>query len=144
MKAWVITLIFLCIFKTVSKSILPKGEDSPLYGPLRFLLSMILIFSVISPLLPILKKENSLSETVEIFLQDTKTEDVNVLILKRFAATMHENVKKHFPESDAEFEIHTDKMKTPVMIRVSDKDPKTAQKIAEWIETNYGIESKTK
>ncbi len=144
MKAWIITLIFLCIFKTVSKSLLPKGEDSPLYGPLRFLLAMILILSVFSPLLPIFKNKDTLSEKVSVFLADVKTEDVNVLMLKRFAEKMHENIKEVFPKSEAEFEIHTDETKTPVFIKVTSKDPETSQKIAEWIERNYGIESKMK
>ena len=144
MKSWVVTLIVLCVFKTVSKLLLQKGEDSPLYGPLRFLIAMILILSIIAPLFPMLKNENILSEKITLFSEDIKTEDVNVLLLKRFAEKMHEKVKENFPESEAEFEIHTDEAKTPVLIKVKSKNNETSQKIAQWIETNYGIESKMK
>ncbi len=144
MKAWVITLIFLCVFKSVSKALLPKGEESPLYGPLRFIIAMVLILSVFSPLLPIFKEENLLSEKMNVFLSDIKTEDTEVYLLKRFAAKMHDTIKEIFPESEAEFEIHTDETKTPVLIKVKSKDPDISQRIADWIKTNYGIECKAK
>ncbi len=144
MKSWATTLIFLTVFGILAKSILPKGEKSRLYAPFRFLLSLLLIVTVFSPLVPIFKGQGDLSKDISRFFSETEGENVDVFLLKRFASVMDEKAKATFPDADFSFEIHTDENKTPVLIKVVSEDKEKGQEIADWIRLNYKIETKVK
>ncbi|MBR5294987.1 MAG: hypothetical protein IKU24_00175 [Clostridia bacterium] len=72
------------------------------------------------------------------------SEDVNVLLLKRFAKKLDEQIRAAFPNTEFSFEVHTDENKTPILIKVVSDHKDVAQKISNWIQENYNIEAKAK
>lgn len=145
MKEWAWILILLSLFGMIAKALLPKGEKSPLHSPLRFLLSLALIAVVFSPLISLIRGEGDLSESISSLLsEEGEMADTQTLVLKRFAEVLGQKVKETFPDAEFSLEIHTDENKVPVTIKVVSTESESAQRIADFIEISYGIESEPK
>ena len=143
MKEWTWILIILALFGKLAKNLLPKGEKSPLYSPLRFLLSLSLIIVLFSPWIPLLKGERELMEFPSISAEEVE-ESGEILVLKRLGSTLGENVQSAFPDAKFSLEIHTDENKVPVLVKVVSEERNTAIQIAAYIKTNYDLEAVAK
>ena len=141
MKAWAYGLILLSLFGMIIKGVLPKGERSGLFPPLKFLLALVLIVAVISPVFSLLRGKGPLSEISSLWEGSSETVEGDTLILNRLAQVMGEEVTRAFPESVFSFEIYTDENKVPVKIRVVSEDREDARKIADFVKIKYGIET---
>lgn len=142
MKEWAWILILISVFASIGKSLLPKGEKSPLYPPLRFLLSLALIVVFFSPLIRMIQNKEELTSGISSLLtEDTESTDGNTLVLKRFGATLGERIKREFPEAEFSLEIHTDENKVPTLIKVAGEDKVITEQIADFIQFNYGLEA---
>ncbi len=143
MKAWADTLILASVFGIVVKVILPKGEKSPLFGPTKLLISLILIVVMFSPILSLFNKETTLP-----FLSDSLGEALEVnseqLLLERSCKIMSDEVKSAFPQTRFSLEIYTDDNRIPTQIQVICDPPEEGPRIADFLQAKYAIPASAK
>ena len=140
MKQWASTLILTAIFGMVAKVMLPRGEKSPLFGPIKLLVSLILIVVMFSPVYSLLQgkiQANFFSESVA----DEKALDPENLLLERVAKIMSEEVQKAFPHTTFSLEIYTDNNGVPTEIQVVCDPPDEGPRIADFLKAKYKIPS---
>lgn len=141
MKEWFYTLIFIGFLGIAVRLLLPAGEKSKLYPPLRFLLSLLLMLTILSPIFRI-TKQNDFSFTS--YFEDLASPDadkIEHLLLERSAKEMSRDILAEFPEASFTLYIYTDKNSVPTEISVSCQNF-DACRIADYLETKYGIPSK--
>lgn len=140
MKSWAFTVILLSLCGKLIKLFLPKGEKSPLFSPLRFLLSLSLIIALISPLIG--WKGWFQGKAFPFEYETTEGIDSNRIILKRMGETIKKSVDTAFPQCEYSLEIYTDEQGLPQSIRVVGGGEK-ATEITEFIYRNYGLKTDT-
>jgi len=140
MKNWAYTWILCALLTMLSKIILPKGERSPLFGTVKFLISLVLILTVVSPLFRFVKGDWKdtpfpLSET-EAKQEATTPEEI---ILEKSAQKMLESAQAAFPDASFTLKMKTDEALIPTGILVLCENEKTGKEIARFVEANYKI-----
>lgn len=138
MKEWFYTLICIGFFGIAPRLLLPGGEKSKLYPPLRFLISLLLVLTVFTPLFKI-KTENA--DGVASFfeaLSSPNTEEMERSLLERSAKEMMREAQAAFPEADFTLYIYTDEYSIPTEISIECADG-DGDKIAHFLEEKYGI-----
>ena len=137
------SLLLVTLLSVFFKGALLKGEDSPLFPPLKFLLSLITIVIVISPILSFLQKKDlgftlSSLET-EIFTQVQAEEK----ILKETEAQIRSSVQKTFPQTAVTVTLLSDDTGIPTHLEISCEE-EMKERIISFLEKNYNIPVKIK
>ena len=116
MNGWFSSLILLGFLGVIARLLLPDGEKSKLYPPLRFLISLLTLLAIFSPL--ITKKDGawdlSFFEVVE-----TTPDEMERLLLERSTETMYKAAKEVFPESEFTLYVYTKEGSIPTELAVS-------------------------
>ena len=140
MKEWALSVILLSLGGKLIKHFLPKGEKSPLFSPLRLLLSLCLIVAIVFPLqqlkAPLQAKELSFE------YESTNGISGNALILEKMGKTIKKSVDTAFPACEYSLEICADEGGIPQAIRVIGGGEQ-AFAISEFIHRNYGLKVTT-
>lgn len=144
MKDWFFSLILLSFCSVFIKAFLPKGEKSPLYSSLRFLLATMLVAISFSPIAPIFRKNADWNLQNPFAKAYTSTEETEEELLRRFGLALHEKVSEHFPEEEFSLTITTDENKIPEAIEVFCEKKKTANEIAAFVTENFQIQASVK
>ena len=140
MKSWAFTIILLSLCGKLMKHFLPRGEKSPLFSPLRFLLSLSLIIAIAFPLLQ--WKEESPTKDFPFTFETTEELDGNTLILEKMGKTIKKSVDTAFPKCEYTLEIFADGQGLPQEIHVIGGGEK-ATEISDFIYRNYGLKTST-
>lgn len=138
MKDWFYTLIIIGFFGIAARLLLPSGEKSKLYPPLRFLVSLLLILAIFSPVFQITGENEFLLSAFFEELSSPDSDEVERLLLERSAKEMVREAKLHFPEASFTLYIYTDKYSVPTKISVECSDG-NGGKIADFLEVKYSI-----
>ncbi len=141
MKGFMWGLILLSFGGKLLEHFLPRGDKSPLFPPLRFLLSLCFIFLLFSPWIQWIKSDTKTIKGLDELFSSAIEIDGNQIILEQMGKTMKQSVKTAFPHYDFSLEIYTNEENVPVLVKVVGNDPVTGEKIAEFIEKNYNLES---
>lgn len=141
MKGWVWCLILLSFGGKLITQFLPRGEKSPLRAPLRLLLSLSLILVLFSPWIRLLSSDKDPTKAFDSFFTAQEQIDGDKLILEQMGKTMKKSVDTAFPNTDYSLEIYTDEKNVPILVKVVGIDSVEGQKIADFIQINYGMES---
>ena len=136
MKTLAFVIILLSLCGKLIKNFLPRGEKSPLYAPLRFLLSISLILVVIFPLTSPFKRE-----TFNLKLEPLADINSGEIILEKMQSTIKRSVDTAFPKEEYSLEIQTDEKGIPNLILVTGGE--RADSIADFISRNYGLKTTT-
>lgn len=139
MKGWAWCLILLSLCGKFAKNFLPKGEKSPLYAPLRFLLSLCLVIVIFTPFIKIMGNEKDLSATFK--KQQETALDGDREILEQMGKTMKKSVDTAFPQCTYTLEIYADDAGLPDLIKVVCENPADGKQIADFIYKNYGLKT---
>lgn len=140
MKSWAITVILLSLCGKLMKHFLPRGERSPLFSPLRLLLSLCLIIALAFPLLR--WKDRPLAIEIPPEYQTASEFDGDALILEKMGKTIKRSVDTAFPECEYSLEIYADEQGLPKAIRVIGGGEQAAE-ISNFIFQNYGLKTAT-
>lgn len=140
MKSWAFGLIILSLFGKLIKQLLPRGEKSAFFPPLRFLLSLALIVALFSPILKQAQKNNFQSNFAKLFSDEGTVIDPNTLILEQMGKTMKKSVDSAFPDLEYTLEIYTDDKGIPNLVKVCGCD-EAGGKIADFIQCNYSLKA---
>lgn len=143
MKGWVWCLILLSLGGKLIGHFLPRSDKSPLATPLRFLLSLCLVFVLFLPWVRLLRSEPQLTASLDSLFSSTVEMDGDKLILEKMGKTMKKSVDTAFPHSEFSLEIYTNEKNVPILVKVVGADPIEGQKIADFIQRNYGLETAT-
>jgi ribosomal protein S17E len=144
MKSWFFSLILLSFSSVVIKAILPKGEKSPLFSALRFLIATMLIAVSFSPIMPLFGTEANF-EIPNPFSQTMNAEkEAQESILARFGETLNKTILNEFPNEEFTLSVYTDENKIPEAIEVTCKNKKTANEIASYITAEFQIQASAK
>ncbi len=140
MKFWAYTLILCSVVTMAIRILIPRGKKSPLYSPLKFLLSLVLIVAVFSPVFSFLKKDFTSEITIpwDSFFSQVDT-DSDRILLERCVQRMNEAVKHNFPETEFSLSVTANGDYIPTSIRVKCEDEKKAQEIALFLQANYAL-----
>ena len=142
MKTWCLSLILLSLCARFAKNLFPCGERSPLYAPLRFLLSLSLAVVIFSPFMRFLQKGEV---NVEPFaFTETASIDGDKLVLEQMGKTMKKSVDTAFPDTQYKLEIYTEEGFVPSLVAVVCENQGEAEKIAAFIEKNYNLKATAK
>lgn len=141
MKGWIWCLILLSLGGKLIGQFLPRGERSPLFSPLRLLLSLSLILVLFSPWIRLLSSDQDLSHALDSFFCEQEQIDSDKLILEQMGKTMKKSVDTAFPDTEYSLEIYTDETNVPILVKVTGLDVTQGQKIADFIQLNYGLEA---
>ena len=139
MKAWTFIIIFLSLCGKLMKNFLPRSEKSPLFAPLRFLLSLSVIVALVSPLMN--PGFGNKREKVS-FEYDAPELDGYGLILEKMGKSIKHSVDTAFPDCEYSLEIYTDDQGMPSVIYVIGGEERAAE-IADFIGRNYGLKTAT-
>ena len=140
MNAWFSTLILLGFLGIVSRLLLPEGEKSKLYPPLSFLLSLLTVLTVFSPLFSIKQEDGvDLSEFLES--AEINSDEMERRLLERSVQRMYENTKVQFPTANFTLYVYTEEGSIPTEIAVS-CDGTEGDAIAAFLENNYQIKTR--
>ena len=137
MKGSVLTLFFLSFFTMLAKLILPKGEQSPLFSPLKFLISLMLIITVFSPFFNFESMANTPLPSIDD--SEINVEEVNQSILQKSANGMQKTAEAAFPSANFSLKIDANEEYVPTCIRVFSESESTGTEIARFLEKNYQI-----
>ncbi len=140
MKAWTLGIIFISLCGKLLENFLPRGEKSPLFSPMRFLLSLCLIVVISSPLWKIhSQKDTSFSIS---FPWNTESKiDTNTLILEQMGKTMKKSVDTAFPKIEYTLEICADETGLPELVKVIGTSREDGVRIADFIQKNYSLKA---
>ena len=142
MKDWALTLILCSVLWSGVTLLIPKGEKSPLYGPVRLLFSLVLILALFSPLVGVLtgKDEITLPDYGE---GETNSGDggkeIQRLILEKNVSKMEEAVKNAFPEAEFSLRLEASADGIPTGIYVIGRDAEEGKRIADFLEQNFQL-----
>lgn len=137
MKSNVLTLFFLAFFSMLAKIVLPKGEKSPFYPPLKFLVSLMLIVTVFSPLFQLGELANTPLPSFDESRIDA--EAISQSILQKSAEGMQSAAESAFPATEFSLRVEADEAYVPTAIYVLSKDEAEGRKIALFLQKNYEI-----
>lgn len=138
MKEWFTALIQIGFLGIVARLILPSGEKSKLYPPLRFLLSLVLVVAVFSPIFSLFRGNTADFSALFEGLQKTDTESMEKLLLERSAEEMANRVRERFPEADFTLYIYTDEGSIPTQIEVK-CEGENGKAIAAFLQETYAL-----
>ncbi len=140
MKSWFYSLILLSFCALLFKAILPKGEKSPLYSSLRFLIATMLIAVSFSPILPIFKKDFSITLPNIFQASENETDAIKSKILERFGEKINQTVLQNFPDAEYSLSIFADENEIPTKIEVKSDKKALSEEIATFIKVNFLID----
>lgn len=144
MKEWAWTLILLSVFGKLIKNLLPRGEKSKLYAPLRFLLSLSLVAVMLLPWMQVLCGQIKPEELLSFPETENVQSNADAYILEQMGRTMKRSVDTAFPDVGYTLEIYSDSDQVPTEILVLCEDSEKANEIASFIERNYGLNANAK
>ncbi len=137
MKEWILPIFFSALASLLLRLILPEGEKAPLYPPLKFLLSLMLTLSVLSPILSVAMKGESGISLPDLELQEEG--GLEEAILEKSRRDMEEALRQAFPESAARIELEHNEAYIPTGIRVYCNKAETGQKMALFLRENFSL-----
>lgn len=138
MKNFCITLTLLSFFGILIELFLPKGKTSPLYAPLKFLLSLSIILCLFSPVIRFTKGEVALPKV------DFSSEDIpsgEELVKERVYENIYSDTKGKFPQANFSLDITYENGYIPKKILINCPSEEDAQDIRDYIKIKYGIET---
>ncbi len=138
MKNFCTNLILLSFSGIFIKLFLPKGERSPLYAPLKFILSLGIILCVFSPVFSLFQSDFSLPD---LTLSETDLPKGEELVLQKMEERMIESVKKAYPKEDFTLTILADENFIPERIRLLCNNESSAREIKDFIKLKYKLET---
>ena len=134
MRAWAVSVIVAAVAGGVLSLLLPNGEKSPLYRPIRFLSALILLLLLCSPFLRLLRDPTLLSGSDFAAADEGLTYDPGAILLEQSEKTVEKRVREAFPEGDYRIVFDTDEEERTVRaIRVETKDADLGRRIADWL-----------
>jgi len=136
MKEWFYRLIVIGFFGVAVRLLLPAGEKSKLYPPLRFLISLLLITTIFLPCFQLLGQSGENFTSFFENITSPNTDEIERLLLERSAKEMTREVQTKFPEAKFTLYIYTDENALPTEIAVEGVE---ADRIADYIEVKYEI-----
>ena len=139
MKNWIYPILITCIFSILIRALLPRGEKSPFYHPLKFLISLILILSVSSPLFSLMEKTGQFSFEVERFAETSDTAVYEEKILAESLQSMEKAVRETFPEEEISLEIISDEHNIPTGIRLFCQCEEKGREISAFLQENFSL-----
>ncbi len=140
MKGWVWGIILLSLCGRLMKSFLPRGEKSPLFAPLRFLLSLCLIAILFSPFFKFMGGKAKTDKTIDFKIDEAYSIDGDALVLEQMGKTIKRSVDTAFPHHEFTLEIYTDQQGLPNLIKVVGGG-QDGSEIADFIQRNYGLDA---
>lgn len=122
------------------KAILPDGAKSALYGPMKFLLSLVLLLTVLSPLVSLLSKSPiSFSFPITNSSDVDQNKEAENIILEKSTETITVSVQSAFPAANFSLNLQTDVNLIPTGILVYCEDLELGKRICSFLEQNYSI-----
>ncbi len=137
MKAWAITVILALCIRGIFSFLLPRGEKSPFYKPLRFLAALILLLVLISPFLSLLKAPASIRFGDFAKADEGLRYDPASLLLERSRERIEERIRSAFPTGDYRILFDTDESTSTITsIRVITADRELGKRIHDFLIAN--------
>ena len=137
MREWFFPILITTVFSVLIPIILPKGEKSPLYPPLKLLLSLALTLSVLSPLISFCR-DGVKNDFHTNSIQFTE-EDGNAIILQKAEEDIKEAVTKAFPGEEILLELATNEENIPTGIRFTCQTVESGKRISDFLEKNFSL-----
>lgn len=138
MNQWAMTLFLTTLCYMLLRSFLPKGEKSPFFGPLKLLLSLLILLATLSPLIRLMGKEESLTLHLDPYTE-TNVLSPEEVILERSRERMAKAVQKAFPEEDVTLSLDVTEDGIPHTIRVCAENEEKGRRIAAFLQENYHL-----
>ena len=137
MKAWAITVILAAVISGAAALILPRGEQSPLYQPLRFLGALILLLLLCRPLQGLIRDPGALANVGFAEANESDAYDPEAMLLERSMEMIRKRAREAFPSGSYKIEFETDQdSRTILAIRVVTADRALGEKISLWLTDN--------
>ncbi|MBR3836568.1 MAG: hypothetical protein IKJ74_00340 [Clostridia bacterium] len=140
MKNWAYTWILCSLLTMLARILLPRGERSPLFGTVKFLISLLLIFTVASPVIRFVKGE---WKDAPLPLAEAASERADIapeeIILEKSSQRILKSARDAFPDATFTLKILADEASIPTGIRVLCENEKTGKEIARFLEMNFKI-----
>jgi hypothetical protein len=138
--AWTGTLIFCTVLFSSLKAVFPKGEKSPLYSSLKFLLSLIVTLVLFSPILPLFGKNISIDgDFFQISETENTADNAKEILLQKTKEQITDAAKKAFPDTEFSIEILSSGEKIPTGIILHCTDGEKGEVIREFLQENFSI-----
>lgn len=138
MKEWVLPILISGIASLFIRVILPKGEKSPLYPSLKFLISLGLTLSILSPLISFSKKDPD-SLLPQASVSAFASENGQETILSTCQKDMENAVRLVFPDEEVSLELKAGEDFVPIGIHLICEKEDAGQKIAAFLEKNFSL-----
>lgn len=137
MKEILIPLFLCSLTLPLVKTILPKGENSPLFPALRLLISLLVLVVSFSPLLSLFNREELprklFEEKLPLSLENEE------ILLKKSQAAIEEAARNAFPETEFTVELYCNENKIPTGILLTCEDSTQCDRIRSFLEENFSL-----
>ena len=137
MKTWALTLVFAALFAGLAPHLLPKGDKSPLYQPLAFMISLAVLILLSQPLVALIREPDRIRQIDFAAADESLTYDPGKMLLERSETSVEKKVREAFPEGDYAVVFDTDEEGLGIKaIRVETNDRALGEEIALWLVDN--------
>ena len=134
MKTWAVTFLTALLIAGAAKLLLPKGEKSPLYRPLRFLTALLLLLILCHPLLKIVRDPNAYFSSGFTEADESADYDPGAHLLEQSENRIEKSVREAFPEGDYELVFETDEEELGIRsVKIVCDDPALGKEISLWL-----------
>ena len=130
MKEWIFPILITAILTVLIPIVLPNGEKSPLFPPLKLLLSLALTLSVF---LPVVSFSKSGIENPSLFSYTVSNENYEKILLEKAEADIASAVKSAFPEEEVSVEVVANEDFIPTGIRFVCQSREQGEKISVFL-----------
>ncbi len=138
MANWAYSVILIAVTVTLCKIILPKGEKSPLYAPIRFLLALILCIAVFSPLAGLLRGDFHFPMPIQ---EETISANTEQVILEKSEENIRCKLQNIFPNTEFDITLIGNENYLAERVELRCHDDEEAQRIADYIKIIYQMDT---
>ena len=138
MADWAYSIIIVTVTVTLCKIILPKGEKSPLYAPIRFLLALILCITVFSPLVRLLGGDFHFKLPAQ---EETVSANTQQIILEKSEEDMKRHLQSVFPDTEFDITLVGNENYLAERVELCCHNDDNAQRIADYIKIIYQMDT---
>ncbi len=142
MNSWLNLLIVISVIGMGVRALIPNGEKSPLYPAIKLLLSLLLILTVFTPLIGLIKSKPLFSfDHAEISSPPFSSQE---LLLYRSAEELRDAAQKAHPSVHFSIEVYTKDDGIFDYVCVRSDQMEDAERIAIFLENNFQIKATAK
>ncbi|MBR2635203.1 MAG: hypothetical protein IKD31_06450 [Clostridia bacterium] len=137
MERFSYVLILYSVLSVLLRFFFPKEEKSPLYPPLQFLLSLLVLLSIFSPITSLFR--NNPFENLQLPEEITEEDSSHRRLLEKTLTRMQESAQRAFPEKEFHLTMTVSEGQIPLGITVHCKTEETGLAVAGFLEANYSL-----